>query len=102
MGFLGGFCFAFTLVAGVLRALSQCLAVTRKIAWFAAVEAKAIVALFIALWVGYRLGGWALPFALIVAIAIAPCAGRVLTLADLMRWRVTMLVCRHVVLDRFR
>ena len=103
MGLLAGrFCLAFALVAGALRALSRCLAVARKMAWFAAVEAEAVVALFVALWVGDWLGGRALPFALVVAIAIAPCAGRILALAGLVWWRVTLLVCCHVIFDRFR
>ena len=96
------FCFAFALVVDAFRALSRCLAVVRKMTWFATVEAKVIVALFVALWVGYRLSGRALPFALVVAIAIAPCAGRILALAGLVRWRITLLMCRHVVFDRFR
>ena len=98
--FASHFRLAFALGVGVLRALSRCLAVTRKMTGFAAVEAKVIVALSVALWVGYRLCCRALPFALIVAIV--PCAGRILALAGLVRWRVTLLVCRHVVFDRFR
>ena len=89
---------AFALVVGTLRTLSWCLAVAREMTRFAAVEAKVIVALSVALWVGYRLGSWALPFAL---VTIAPGAGRVLALASLLRWRV-LLMCRHVVFDRFR
>ena len=100
--FAGYFRLAFALVGGALRAVLRCLAVAREMAWFAAVKAKAIIALFVVLRVGYWLCGRALPFALIVGVAIAPCAGRVLALAGLVRWCVTLLVCRHEVFDRFR
>ena len=100
---VGSFHFAFALVlVGTLHAFSWCCAVTRPVAFLSTVETEAIIVLFVALWVGNWLCGQALPFALVVAIAIAPCAGRVLTLMGLLRWRVTLLVCRHVVLDRFR
>ena len=100
LGLLGS-CFhlAFALVlVGVLCALSWCCALVRPVAFLPAVEAEAIVALFIALWVGYWLCCRALSFALSVAIALG--TGRILALASLLWWQI-LLVSHHVVFKGF-
>ena len=96
--FAGCFRLAFALVVGALRALSRCLAVARKMTGLSAFEAEAIVALFVALWVGDWLCSQALPFALVVAIV--PGTGRILSLMGLLRWQV-LLVSHHIVLEGF-
>ena len=99
--FAGCFRLAFALfvaVVGTLCALLWCHAVARKMTWFSTIEAEVIVALFIVLWVGYRVCRRALPFALVVAIA--PCTGRVLALVGLLLWRV-LLVGHHIILEGF-